>query len=91
VAPRVDLGKISNQGAMVDDQRRGRVLWFRDNLMELATHSIYSVRERWLRILKEKAGGRREGVSHRRGLSWLSPWQSLRRWMDLLTRFTMTC
>jgi hypothetical protein len=46
---------------MVDDRRRGRVLWLRDNLTELTTHSIYSVREQWLRTLKGKAGGRREG------------------------------
>jgi hypothetical protein len=87
----VDLGKIPNRGAMVDDRRRGRVLWLRDNLTELATHSIYSVREWWLRILMEKAGGRREEVSHRRRLSWVSPWQSLRRWTDLLLWFSSTC
>jgi hypothetical protein len=46
---------------MVANRRQGQVLWLRDNLTELAAHSIYSVRGWWLRILKEKAGGRREG------------------------------
>jgi hypothetical protein len=52
----------------MDDRRQGRVLWLRDNLTELATYLIYSVRKRWLRILKGKAGGRRKGVSHRHRL-----------------------
>jgi hypothetical protein len=46
---------------MEANRRQGQVLWLRDNLTELAAHSIYSVRGRWLQILKEKAGGRREG------------------------------
>jgi hypothetical protein len=37
------------------------VLWLRNNLAEPTVHTIYSLRERWLRILKGKADGRREG------------------------------
>jgi hypothetical protein len=37
------------------------VFWLWDNLTELTTQSIYSVRERWRLILRSCAGGRREG------------------------------
>jgi hypothetical protein len=36
------------------------VFWLRDNLTELTTPSIYSVREWWRLILRSCAGGRRE-------------------------------
>jgi hypothetical protein len=42
--------KLGRYGA---NRRQGRVLWLRDNLMELAAPSIYSVRERW-RLIFEK-------------------------------------
>ena len=38
---------------MVANRRQGRVLWLHDNLIELATPSICSVRERW-RLIFEK-------------------------------------
>jgi hypothetical protein len=60
VAQKPDLGEERNWEAMVANQRQGRVLWLRDDLVELAAPSIYSARGRWLRILKEKAGSRRE-------------------------------
>jgi hypothetical protein len=59
-----DLGKKQNSGTMVANWRRGLVLLLRKNLAELAVHSNYSIRERWLRIWKREAGSRREGVSH---------------------------
>jgi hypothetical protein len=37
------------------------VLWLRDNLMELAAHSIYSVLWRWRLILRRRAGDQRVG------------------------------
>ena len=43
-----ELGEKLNSGAMVANRRRGLVLWLRNNLAELAVHSIYSIRERWL-------------------------------------------
>jgi hypothetical protein len=46
---------------MVANWRQGRVLWLRENQTELVANSIYSVRGQWLRILKDKAGGRKEG------------------------------
>jgi hypothetical protein len=46
-----DLGK-NEILAMVANRGQGWVLWLRNNLAELAAHSIYSVRERWFRILK---------------------------------------
>jgi hypothetical protein len=45
---------------VVDDRRRGLVFWLCNNLAELMVHSIYSLQERWLRILEKRAGGRRE-------------------------------
>jgi hypothetical protein len=60
---RTDLGEELNWGATVANRRRGLVLLLRNNLAELMVHSIYSLQERWLRILKKKAGGRREGES----------------------------
>jgi hypothetical protein len=75
---------------MVANQGQGWVLWLRNNLAELAAHTIYSVRERWLRIWKGKTGGRGEGVSHRRELPWRSPGQCLKRWTDNLRLCTAT-
>jgi hypothetical protein len=43
------------------------VFWLRDNLTELTTHSIYSVRGQWWLILRSCAGGRREGKGTGRG------------------------
>ena len=55
-----DLGEERIWEAMVANRRQRRVPWRRDVLTELAAPSIYSARGRWLRILKEKAGSRRE-------------------------------
>jgi hypothetical protein len=66
------------------------VLWLRNNLVELTMHSIYSLQERWVRIWDEEGWRPERGVSHRRGLSWLSPGQRLRRWTNYLRRFTAT-
>jgi hypothetical protein len=48
VAMATELGENPNSGAMVANRRRGLVLWLCNNLAELAVHSIYSIRERWL-------------------------------------------
>jgi hypothetical protein len=44
----------------VANQRREWVLWICDKITEPSMHSIYSPRQRWLRILKRKVGGWRE-------------------------------
>jgi transcription elongation factor len=54
------IGGKRNWGATVDDQRRGLVLWPRNNLAEQARASIYRGFERRLQIWKGNAGGRRE-------------------------------
>jgi hypothetical protein len=61
VAQTTYLGEERNSLAMVANQERGLALWLRNKLMELDVHSIYSIRERWLRIWKREAGGRRGG------------------------------
>jgi hypothetical protein len=43
---KTELGEKRNWGATVDDQRRGLVLWLRNNLAEQAGASIYRVRKR---------------------------------------------
>jgi hypothetical protein len=42
---------------MVANRRQELVSWLRNRLTEQATHSIYSVYKRWLRIWERQAGG----------------------------------
>jgi hypothetical protein len=48
VAQTTDLGEERNSLAMVANRGRGLALWLCNNLENLAMHSIYSIRERWL-------------------------------------------
>jgi hypothetical protein len=73
-----DFGEIQNWKALVNDYGRELVLWMRNNLEELTGVAIYRLHRRWRPIRRKRAGGRREGVSHRRGLSWLSLAEELR-------------
>jgi hypothetical protein len=68
-----NLGEIPNRSALVDNLRHGLVRWVCDYLAELMARLIYRARGRWLLIWAWRAGGRREGLSHRGNL----PWQSL--------------
>jgi hypothetical protein len=56
----------------VDDPRWELVHWVCNNLPGLVDHLIYYIDRRWCRILRESAGGQREGKSLARALSWLS-------------------
>jgi hypothetical protein len=85
-----DLREIAIALAMVSNRRRGTMHWVRNKLMEHAERSIYSDQQRWRPIWGRHAGGRREGGSHRRALSWLSLRQSFRQWTGFLLRFTAT-
>jgi hypothetical protein len=54
----------------VDDLRQGLVCWMRKYLAELPGALIYNVHQRWHPILRNRAGGRERGVSHRGDLPW---------------------
>jgi hypothetical protein len=74
-----DSGEIPNWGAMVNDWRRGLVHGLRNYLAELTGASIYRIPRWWRLILRRRAGGRTEGKSLVRALSWLSLVYGLRR------------
>jgi hypothetical protein len=58
--------------------RHGLVHWVYDYLAELMACLIYRARGRWLLIWAWRAGGRREGLSHRDDLPWRSLVEELR-------------
>jgi hypothetical protein len=66
----------------VDDLRHELVYWMRDYLAKSMARSIYRARGRWLLNLEWRAGGRREGMSHRGDLPWRSSVEELRRLLD---------
>jgi hypothetical protein len=83
-----DLGEMVNLAALVNNWMQALVHWMRIYLAEPRVRSIYSMLERWLGNLMAMHGGRREGLSHRRGDSWPQAWQTHRRWPSLSYRFT---
>jgi hypothetical protein len=58
---KTDLGRERNWSSLVANRRQERVLWLRDDPMELMACLIYSARGWWLLILEWRAGDRGGG------------------------------
>jgi hypothetical protein len=56
----IDLGEISNWGALVDDLRHELVYWMLDYLVEPMARSIYRAQGWWRLNLAWRSSGRRE-------------------------------